>query len=685
MLRYYTPAPSIDGAFFDLLASKKLSSGLNINVQQAWGTWGVDDKTGHHALRLTRDGLVSSPNFNEANAPPVSWGWVFSLNSREELATAAVPALERVVAAAAAGAACGCPDAPSFILAAVSDHKSHTTSYRLCLPALIVEAGADASISARDAAGARLVMLATAGDEFVAGTPPPGSVVRVTDGLGSNSRPPPAPLGWPARSALTRAAVIAGEPSVVTLVIERPPGTPVEAAIAVDFPHDAAVALLSLSAPWRHLLNRVLIEGLSAASLQAVVSASTATTTTTTTTTTSSSDTMSPILPYPLTIPPLGNIHHGAAHGPAETDAAALARTAVRLHLELMKWRACPQFDIDKIMALRVLIIGAGAIGCAISRILLGYGVTRQTFIDSGTVGLSNVARQPLFSAADAAQGAKKATAAAKAIIAAHPGAEAVGIVLDIPTPGRARQGEEAYAAHSAAITILRDLLISADVVFLCLDSREARWLPSVLAASLPPQTAPLVIAAGVGFDAAVVVRHGVPHSNLGCYFCAGGDATPPRDSRSGAPQDALCTVTRSGIVPLAASLAAELAITTILHPLCAKAPHETLSKEEDMDALAEYPSPFGAASHVTRARIRGPPSIITAGAPADPFCPACGPRVQTALTLRGDAFLIEAMTDEKTLEMLCSRDVENVTMTTTGSRVPLNASAIEGGWEDAL
>jgi hypothetical protein len=666
MLRYYTPTPAIDGAFFDLLASKKLTSeGINIKVQHVWGTWGVDDK-GHHALRLTRDGLAGSPSLD------TTWGWVFSLNSKEELASVAVPAIERVLAAAAAASACGCPDAPAFILCCVSDHKSHTTSYRLCLPALLVEEGG----SSRDAAGARLVMLASAGDEFIAGSPPPGSLVRVADGIGSNARPPPAPLGWPARSALCLAAVIAGEPSVVTLVIERPPGSPVEAAIAVDFPRDAAIALLSPDSPWREVLRRVLNEGLSAAaSLQEAVSSSDSLPVLSTT---------APILPYPLTIPPLGNIHHGAAHGPAETDAAALARTAVRLHLELMKWRACPQFDIDKIMGLRVLIVGAGSIGCAISRILLGYGVTRQTFIDNATVGLSNVARQPLFSVEDASQGAKKATAAARAIVAAHPGAEAVGVVLDIPTPGRARQGEEAYAAHSAAITILRDLLVTADVVFLALDSREARWLPSVLAASLPPQTAPLVITAGVGFDAAVVVRHGVPHSNLGCFFCAGGDATPPRDSRTGAPQDALCTVTRAGIVPLAAALAAELAITTILHPSGAKAPHEAAKEGEMVDA--DYPSPFGAASHVTRARIRGPPSISAAGAPADPLCPACGPRVQTAFSLRGESFLIEAMTDEKTLTQLCSRDVENDSITTTtGSRVPLHASAIEGGWEVAL
>lgn len=135
MLRYFTPVPAIDGAFFDVLAAKKLSKGLGtVNVQLAFAQWGVD-VAGHHALRLTKESLVSGageiPNAIldvNANAPSVTWGWVFSLNSREELTTTAVPALERLTAAAAAGAAAGSLDAPSFILAAVSDHKSRTTS-----------------------------------------------------------------------------------------------------------------------------------------------------------------------------------------------------------------------------------------------------------------------------------------------------------------------------------------------------------------------------------------------------------------------------------------------------------------------------------------------------------------------------------------------------------------------------
>src|ERR1700737_2119437 len=67
--------------------------------------------------------------------------------------------------------------------------------------------------------------------------------------------------------------------------------------------------------------------------------------------------------------------------------------------------------------------------------------------------------------------------------------------------------------------TSFMDIMTWADVVFLLVDTREARWFPTLVATA----TSTLVINAAVGFDTFVVMRHGLPSQSnrLGCYFCS--------------------------------------------------------------------------------------------------------------------------------------------------------------------
>lgn len=71
-------------------------------------------------------------------------------------------------------------------------------------------------------------------------------------------------------------------------------------------------------------------------------------------------------------------------------------------------------------------------------------------------------------------------------------------------------------------------LIAEHDAVFLLMDSREARWLPTVLSAVHNK----MCFTAAIGFDTYVAMRHGVATSegrNVGCYFC--NDVVAPTNS----------------------------------------------------------------------------------------------------------------------------------------------------------
>lgn len=200
-------------------------------------------------------------------------------------------------------------------------------------------------------------------------------------------------------------------------------------------------------------------------------------------------------------------------------DPKKLADQAVDLNLKLMKWRISPSLDLDTIKNTSCLLLGAGTLGSYVSRNLMGWGVRKISFVDYGSVSFSNPVRQPLFEFKDALQGgAPKATKAAESLQAINPGVESEGHVLSVPMLGHPITNE---TKTKGDFEKLQELINSHDAIFLLMDSRESRWLPTVMGKA----AGKIVMNAALGFDTFVVMRHGATpkdgsEKTLGCYFC---------------------------------------------------------------------------------------------------------------------------------------------------------------------
>ena len=322
----------------------------------------------------------------------------------------------------------------------------------------------------------------------------------------------------------------------------------------------------------------------------------------------------------------------------ASSDIASVAESALQLNLALMRWRMLPELDLESISALRCLLLGAGTLGCHLARSLLAWGVRHLTLVDSGRVSFSNPARQPLYEFSDAQPSAAgvaprfKADAAADALRRIHPAVDARGIVLEIPSPGHAAPpvGSVAAEAQAAAVAELDSLIEAHDVIFLLTDSRESRWLPTLLAASRGRPAFTLALA----FDSLLVLRHGVGEGagKGSCYFCA--DVVAPGDSSKDKAMDLQCTVTRPGLAPIACALAAELTVALLHHPLGFAAP---------CDDAAASQSPMGAVPQQLRFSLTTLQPLLGA-TPAFEQCTACSARIVRAFREGGAAFLGRAL-----------------------------------------
>lgn len=259
-------------------------------------------------------------------------------------------------------------------------------------------------------------------------------------------------------------------------------------------------------------------------------------------------------------------------------DPTRLAEQAVDLNLKLMRWRIMPEIQLEKVATTRCLLLGAGTLGCHVARILLGWGVRQITFVDSSRVSYSNPVRQPLFEFEDCMDGGRpKAECAASRLGKIFPGVTARGVQLSIPMPGHRLLASDAESsAAQKNVQELETLFDKHDVVFLLMDSRESRWLPTLLGSAKNK----LVINAALGFDTYLVMRHGAgptaesdeqgtadydkAPSRLGCYFC--NDIVAPADSLTDRTLDQMCTVSRPGLAAIAGACAVELMVSISQH-----------------------------------------------------------------------------------------------------------------------
>ena len=316
-------------------------------------------------------------------------------------------------------------------------------------------------------------------------------------------------------------------------------------------------------------------------------------------------------------------------------DARHLAIQAADLNLKLMKWRMIPDLQVSKLQSQRVLILGAGTLGCNVARILMGWGIRKFTLVDYGKVGYSNPVRQPLFTLEDCkGGGVNKAVAAAKALKAIAADVDAVGVSLSIPMPGHAAENLK------DSVERLDQLVQESDAIFLLTDTRESRWLPTVMAAAHNK----LLMNAALGLDSWLVMRHGKGQGeHLGCYFC--NDVVAPENSTKNRTLDQQCTVTRPGLAPIASAMAVEMYVSLLHHPLYKDAPAPTKAQTDFSPTMASSGTETDAAQATSTTlgvlphQIRGSVVTYTLMSPTVPaftHCTGCAKPVVDAYRVNG-------------------------------------------------
>lgn len=326
-------------------------------------------------------------------------------------------------------------------------------------------------------------------------------------------------------------------------------------------------------------------------------------------------------------------------------DPTRLAISAADLNLKLMRWRALPSLNLNALSSMKCLLLGAGTLGCQVARMLMAWGVRKITLVDNGRVAMSNPLRQSLYTLDDCLNGGEfKATAAVESLKRIFPAVEAEGIVMAIPMPGHPVQSQEQDSVLDDCKRLC-DLIDAHDSVFLLTDTRESRWLPTLLCAN----TNKITVTAALGFDSFLVMRHGagplsadMPVNNangkhrLGCYFC--NDVVAPTDSTSNRTLDQQCTVTRPGLAPIASALAVELLVGILHHP-------QGIFAEGDINnsVTGATEQPLGILPHQIRGSLSQFSQMTLIGYSSS-SCTACSHTVVSEYRNQGMEFILQAI-----------------------------------------
>lgn len=167
-----------------------------------------------------------------------------------------------------------------------------------------------------------------------------------------------------------------------------------------------------------------------------------------------------------------------------------------------------------RLLAARVLVIGAGGLGSPVALYLGTAGIGRLTIVDDDVVDLTNLQRQIAHDLARVGQ--PKAASAAQSVAAINPDVHVVAL--------RERVG----AAR------LQGLVAEADVVVDCSDNFATRQAVNAACVAL---ARPLVAGAALGFDGQVSVYDTRPPSDESpddrpCYACVFPPDTPVEEAQ---------------------------------------------------------------------------------------------------------------------------------------------------------